>query len=186
MIPSLFNKGKRQAWIHTNFHCFMEISHIFHNKYIFNDKKHFPSWNPVWMTCYVVTAVTFPLRPPRLAFAICGWRWQNDVHEIKYSVCVCVCERGLKGVKIQKISWGSLPPDPTRSLCLWRLLRKSVSRELKLETFSGRRRPDWQSNPGTEVAVASLQNSNIKIAVNLGGRHLGKLPKRKIWLHIKN
>ena len=38
-----------------------------------------------------MTAVTFPLRPPRLAFAICGWRWQNDVHEIKYSVCVCVC-----------------------------------------------------------------------------------------------
>ena len=37
----------------------------------------------------VMTAVTFPLRPPRLAFAICGWRWQNDVHEIKYSVCVC-------------------------------------------------------------------------------------------------
>ena len=38
-----------------------------------------------------MTAVTFPLRPPRLAFAICGWRWQNDVHEIKYRVCVCVC-----------------------------------------------------------------------------------------------
>ena len=37
----------------------------------------------------VMTAVTFPLRPPRLAFAICGWRWQNDVHEIKYSVRVC-------------------------------------------------------------------------------------------------
>ena len=35
-----------------------------------------------------------------------------------------------------------------------------------IETFSGRGRPDWQSNPGTEVAVASLQNSNIKIAVN--------------------
>jgi len=34
-----------------------------------------------------MTAVTFPLRPPRLAFAICGWRWQNDVHEIKYSAC---------------------------------------------------------------------------------------------------
>ena len=31
-----------------------------------------------------MTAVTFPLRPPRLAFAICGWRWQNDLHEIKY------------------------------------------------------------------------------------------------------
>ena len=26
------------------------------------------------------------LHPPRLAFAICGCRWQNDVHEIKYSV----------------------------------------------------------------------------------------------------
>ena len=34
----------------------------------------------------VMTAVTFPLRPPRLAFAICGRRWQNDVYEIKYSV----------------------------------------------------------------------------------------------------
>ena len=34
-----------------------------------------------------MTAVTFPLRLPRLAFAICGWRWQNDLHEIKYSVC---------------------------------------------------------------------------------------------------
>ena len=34
-----------------------------------------------------MTAVTFPLRLPRLAFAICGWRWKNDLHEIKYSVC---------------------------------------------------------------------------------------------------
>ena len=33
-----------------------------------------------------MTAVTFPLRPPPLAFAICGWRWQNDLHEIKYKV----------------------------------------------------------------------------------------------------
>ena len=42
---------KRQAQIHTNFHYFTEISHTFHNKYIFfNNKKHFPSWNPVWMT----------------------------------------------------------------------------------------------------------------------------------------
>ena len=29
----------------------------------------------------VMTAVTFPLRPPRLAFAICGRRWQNNVYE---------------------------------------------------------------------------------------------------------
>ena len=25
-----------------------------------------------------MTAVIFPLRPPRLAFAICGRRWQNE------------------------------------------------------------------------------------------------------------
>ena len=56
----------------------------------------------------------------------------------------------------------------------------SGTRELKIETFSGRRRPDWQSKPGTEKAVASLQNSNIKIAVNSGGRRRGRLPKRKI------
>ena len=30
-----------------------------------------------------MTAVTFPLRPPRLAFAIYGRRWQNDVYENK-------------------------------------------------------------------------------------------------------
>ena len=59
-------------------------------------------------------------------------------------------------------------------------------RELKMDTFSGRRRPDWQIKPRTEVAVASLQNSNIKIAANSGGRRLGRLPTRKIWLHIKN
>ena len=34
----------------------------------------------------VITTVTFPLHLPRLAFATCGWRWQNDVYEIKYSV----------------------------------------------------------------------------------------------------
>ena len=39
-----------QARIHTGFHRFTEIGHIFHTKYIFNNKKHFPSWNPVWMT----------------------------------------------------------------------------------------------------------------------------------------
>ena len=65
-----------------------------------------------------------------------------------------------------------------------RLLK--VISELKIETFSGRRRPDWQSKPGTEAAVASFQNSSIKIAVNSGGRRLGRLPKRKMWLHIRN
>ena len=48
----------------------------------------------------VMTAVTFPLRPPRLAFAICGRRWQNDVYEIKYSVRVRVCVIG-RGNKLE-------------------------------------------------------------------------------------
>ena len=30
-------------------------------------------------------------------------------------------------------------------------------RELKMETFSGRRRLDWQRKPGTKAAVASRQ-----------------------------
>ena len=60
------------------------------------------------------------------------------------------------------------------------------TRELKIETFSGRRRPDRQSKPGTEAAVASLQNSNSKILVNSGGRRHGRLSKRKIWLQIRN
>ena len=61
-----------------------------------------------------------------------------------------------------------------------------ISRELKMETFSGRRRPDWQRKPGTEAAVASRQNSNIKMAVNSEGRRLRRIPERKMWLHIKN
>ena len=44
------------------------------------------------------------------------------------------------------------------------------SRELKRETFSGRRRPDSQRKPGSEAAVASRQKSNIKTAVNSEGR----------------
>ena len=31
----------------------------------------------------MTAAVTFPLRPPRLAFVIYGRRWQNDVYENK-------------------------------------------------------------------------------------------------------
>ena len=35
-----------------------------------------------------MTDVTFPLRPPRLAFAICERRWRNDEYENKvYIVC---------------------------------------------------------------------------------------------------
>ena len=43
-----------QARIHTGFHRFTEVGQIFHNKYIFINKKHFPSWNlgnmlPEWL-----------------------------------------------------------------------------------------------------------------------------------------
>ena len=62
-------------------------------------------------------------------------------------------------------------------------MRSMKNRELKIETFSGRRRPDWKSKPGTDAAIASLQNSNIKIAVNSGGRRLRKLPKTKMASH---
>ena len=34
---------------------------------------------------------------------------------------------------------------------------RSFIRELKMETFSGRRRPDWQRKPGTKAAVAPRQ-----------------------------
>ena len=54
-----------------------------------------------------MTAVTFPLRPPRLAFAICGRRWQNDKYENKV---LCVCKRtGLRQEDDKKNikKWGS-------------------------------------------------------------------------------
>ena len=40
---------------------------------------------------------------PRLAFAICGWRWQNDLHDIKYSVCLGKKKKKKKkGYRIKK------------------------------------------------------------------------------------
>ena len=70
---------------------------------------------------------------------------------------------------------GSALPSPYASLfrtakACWVTLFELKNRELKIETFSGRRRPDWQRKPGTEAAVASRQKSNIKIAVNSEGR----------------
>ena len=45
-----------------------------------------------------MTAVTFPLRPHRLAFAICGRRWQNDVYENK--VYLTIIPRGRVGYEM--------------------------------------------------------------------------------------
>ena len=42
----LWKLGEEQARIHTGFHRFAEISHIFLNIYMFNNKTHFSSWNP--------------------------------------------------------------------------------------------------------------------------------------------
>ena len=66
----------------------------------------------------------------------------------------------------------------------WYAPKKTGSSHLKIETFSGRRRPDWQRKPGTEAA-ASRQNLNIKIAVNSEGRRPRRISKRKIWLHTE-
>ena len=51
----------------------------------------------------------------------------------------------------------------------------NFTRELKIETFSGRLRPDWHTKPGTEAAVAYRHNSNINIAVNSEGRRLRRI-----------
>ena len=59
-----------------------------------------------------------------------------------------------------------------RSNDFWLILIWGDTRELKMETFSGRQRPNWQRKPGTEAAVAPRQKSNIKIAVNSEGRGL--------------
>ena len=71
----------KHARIHTGFHRFAEIGHIFHIKCIFNNKNTFQV--EIW-----------PIS--RL----------NDSE---------TQERGLQGVKIQKISWAGEPaPDPAR------------------------------------------------------------------------
>ena len=48
------SKGQRHARIHTSYHRFTEMGQIFHNKYIFDNKKTISKLNsgqyPVWMT----------------------------------------------------------------------------------------------------------------------------------------
>ena len=39
------NWGRSRRGSHADFHGFGEIGHIFHDKYIFNNKTHFSSWN---------------------------------------------------------------------------------------------------------------------------------------------
>ena len=71
----------KQALIHTDFHRFTEIGHIFHIKYIFDNKNTFQV--EIWpISCL------------------------NDSE---------TQERGLQGVKIQKISWGSPPRTPLKA-----------------------------------------------------------------------
>ena len=44
----------------------------------------------------------------------------------------------------------------------WERYRWCRNRELKMETFSGRRRPDWQRKPGTKAAVAPVKNRTLR------------------------
>ena len=56
----------------------------------------------------VMTAVTFPRRPPRVAFAICGRRWQNDVYENKvYFVAISTVNIHNFMIIIITVSWHS-------------------------------------------------------------------------------
>lgn len=47
VVNYLGNVVGKGLWTEASF---KEIGHIFHNEYIFNNNKHFPRWNPVWMT----------------------------------------------------------------------------------------------------------------------------------------
>ena len=76
-----------------------------------------------YFTILSMTAVTFLLCPPRLAFTICGRRWQNDVYEIKYSVCgfhinisgVLLFSGSLSFVYVRDVAW--LAGHACRTFC---------------------------------------------------------------------
>lgn len=97
------------SWIHTSFHHFTEISQIFHDKYIFNDRKNFPSW-----TQEVKKSVDLQ------GFIGREWNWPtfclNDSKSRK---------RDFKG-SLKHFLREHAPRSP-RSLHLWPSFRKSVS-----------------------------------------------------------
>ena len=88
----------KQARTRTGFQRFTKIGQIFHNKYIFN-KKNFPGWNLEngLDKCFIRGELNWPISH------------LNDSE---------TQERGLIGVKIQKISWGSMPPYPLEASAL--------------------------------------------------------------------
>ena len=73
----------------------------------------------------------------------------------------------------------------TLSRIALRYYRDSVTRELIRDVFgataTGLAEQAWDR--GSRHFPPKFEH---KIAVNSGGRRLGRLPKRKIWLHIKN
>ena len=86
-----------------------------------------------------LTAVTTNTRPRRV-FSLSKFSWTS-----------ISCFHGF----LTCSDWeGSLIPE-------WREKTYKNNRELKMETFSGRRRPDWQRKPGTKAAVAHGSRGRI-------------------------
>ena len=73
-----------------------------------------------------MTAVTFPLRPPRLALAICGRRWQNE-YKVYISKFRCRNNKQQTTSKVETWSRGRnsrLPFDVNVMLNLSIVLKK--------------------------------------------------------------
>ena len=106
----------------------------------------------------------------------CSRRSRAKTGREMYKKAWCTCKVVVLLIKPIVFLTFSLPSASwdlkVRILAGKRGSRRHSTRELKMETFSGRRRPDRQRKPGTEAAVASRQKSNIKIAVNSEGRRL--------------
>ena len=57
-----------------------------------------------------MTAVTFPLHPPRLAFTICGRGWQNDVYENKVKCVPLLIFNAIICLPLMAFQWHNQQP----------------------------------------------------------------------------
>ena len=111
MVPFVvfaYYEHSSQARIHTGFR----------NKYILKKTSQVKIWKMVW-TNYIFLIYWHWTRyiPPRPRSMELANIWSELLRNPG---------KGTWGVKIQKISEGSMPPNPSRSLCLWPVLIQEI------------------------------------------------------------
>ena len=109
-----------------------------------------------------MTAVTFPLRPPRLAFALSGQRWQNDE-----------CKNNVYGKP-------KITHNATVCQVNWHLLSENISNRFsaeKLLKYQSNLSDFFPSNQSPEYIFSEFTHTPFEKS---NGRHLKRVQRWRV------